>query len=194
MPLPFLYQPPFSGLSPLFSKKFRTPSKNFMAPFYGWGSTVSKLESLRGSSLLFTTKFPEIPGTHFIDLGRMNGWVNLGATQWFWTWDPWIGNPAPEPLGHCSLNYISPLGLQWMTRNFGTMMLFRHLGKSVLLKAYTHTLRCVKLSWGSGIFVLRRSLRMLFLGPFPLAKTINYFKLKKCHKHHKGFKCEGKHN
>ena len=44
---------------------------NFMTPFYGWGSTASRLDSLRGGSLLFTTKFPEIPGTHFIDLGRM---------------------------------------------------------------------------------------------------------------------------
>ena len=44
-----------------------------MAPFYGWGSTASRLESLRGSSLLLTTKFPEIPGTHFINLERMNG-------------------------------------------------------------------------------------------------------------------------
>ena len=35
-----------------------------MAPFYGWGSTASRLEPLRGSSLLFTSKFPEIPGTH----------------------------------------------------------------------------------------------------------------------------------
>ena len=34
-----------------------------MAPFYVWGSTVSRLEPLRGGSLLFTTKFPEIPGT-----------------------------------------------------------------------------------------------------------------------------------
>ena len=32
-----------------------------MAPFYGWGSTASRLEPLRGCSLLFTTKFPEIP-------------------------------------------------------------------------------------------------------------------------------------
>ena len=29
-----------------------------MAPFYGWGSTASRLEPLRGGSLLFTTKFP----------------------------------------------------------------------------------------------------------------------------------------
>ena len=47
--------------------------KNFMAPFYGWGSTASRLVPLRGGSLLFTTKFLEILGTRFIDLGRMNG-------------------------------------------------------------------------------------------------------------------------
>ena len=44
-----------------------------MAPFYGWDSTASRLEPLRVGSLLFTTKFPEISGTHFIDLGRMKG-------------------------------------------------------------------------------------------------------------------------
>ena len=46
---------------------------NFMAPFYGWGSTASRLEPFQGGSLLFTIKFPEIPGTHFINLGRMKG-------------------------------------------------------------------------------------------------------------------------
>ena len=44
-----------------------------MFPFYGWGSTTSRLEPLRGGSLLFTNKFSEIPGTHFIDLSRMKG-------------------------------------------------------------------------------------------------------------------------
>ena len=52
---------------------FFKKKKNFMAPFYGWGSTASRLEPLRGGSLLFTTKFPEVPGTHSIDLGRMKG-------------------------------------------------------------------------------------------------------------------------
>ena len=61
----------------------KTTLLNFMAPFYGWGSTDSRLQPLRGGSLLFTIQFPEIPGTHFIDLGRMKGWVDLGATQWF---------------------------------------------------------------------------------------------------------------
>ena len=65
-----------------------------MAPFYGWGSTASRLQPLRGGSLLFTIQFPDIPGTHFIDLGRIKGSVNLGTTQWFWTRDPWIENPA----------------------------------------------------------------------------------------------------
>ena len=46
-------------------------------------------------SLLFTTKSPESSGSHFIDLRRMKGWVDLRATQWFWTRDPWIGNLAP---------------------------------------------------------------------------------------------------
>ena len=44
-----------------------------MAPFYGWGSTTSSLEPLRGGSLLFSNKLPEVPSTHFIDLGRMKG-------------------------------------------------------------------------------------------------------------------------
>ena len=52
-----------------------------MAPFYG--SAASRLKPLRGGSLLFTTKFPEIPVIHFIDLGRMKGGVKLGATGWF---------------------------------------------------------------------------------------------------------------
>ena len=44
-----------------------------MAPFYGWGSTASRLEPLRQGSLLFATNFAEIPGTHFIDIKRMKG-------------------------------------------------------------------------------------------------------------------------
>ena len=44
-----------------------------MVPFRGWGSTASRLEPLLGGSLPFTTKFPEIPTTHFIDLGKMKG-------------------------------------------------------------------------------------------------------------------------
>ena len=44
-----------------------------MTPFYGWSSTASRLEPIREGSLVFTTKFPEIPGCHFIDLKRMKG-------------------------------------------------------------------------------------------------------------------------
>ena len=31
------------------------------------------MEPLQGSGLLFPTKFPEIPGTHFIDFGELKG-------------------------------------------------------------------------------------------------------------------------
>ena len=40
----------------LYRRKFVLKKTNFMAPFYGWGSTASRLEPLRGGSLLFTTK------------------------------------------------------------------------------------------------------------------------------------------
>ena len=57
--------------------------KYFMAPFYGNENCLRATERLRGGSLLFTTIFPEIPGTHLINLGKMKSWVNLGATHWF---------------------------------------------------------------------------------------------------------------
>ena len=43
----------------------RLIKKNFMASFYGWGSTASRLQPLWGGSLLFTIQSPEIPGTHW---------------------------------------------------------------------------------------------------------------------------------
>ena len=78
-----------------FQTLFFKKNNNLMAPFYGWGSTALRLEPIQGGSLLFTNKSPEIPGSHFIDLGRMKGSVDVGVTQWFLTRDPWIGNPAP---------------------------------------------------------------------------------------------------
>ena len=72
----------FFELVPQIAKK-----KLYGPSFYGWGSTTSRLVPLQVGSLLFTTNFPDIPGTHFIDLGKMKGWVDLGVTQWFWTRD-----------------------------------------------------------------------------------------------------------
>ena len=48
-----------------------------MAPFYGWGSTASRLEQLRGGSLLFITKFPEISGTHLPTSERQKAELTL---------------------------------------------------------------------------------------------------------------------
>ena len=57
-----------STCSKLFFKKKK---KALWTLFYGRGSTVSRPKRLQGGSLLFTTKFPEIPGTHFIYLRKM---------------------------------------------------------------------------------------------------------------------------
>ena len=47
-----------------------------MAHFYGCGYTFSRLEPLRGGSLLFTTKFSKIHGTYFINLENMTCFVS----------------------------------------------------------------------------------------------------------------------
>ena len=41
---------------------------------------LKAIEPLRGDSLLFITKLPEIPGTHLSDLGRMRGFKGLRVT------------------------------------------------------------------------------------------------------------------
>ena len=47
-------------------------------PFLWMGfNYLMATEPLRGGSLLFTTKFPEIPGTHLIKLERIKGYVVL---------------------------------------------------------------------------------------------------------------------
>ena len=40
-------------------------------------------EPLRGHSSLATTRLPGVPGTHFINFGRMEDGVDPGATEWF---------------------------------------------------------------------------------------------------------------
>ena len=47
--------------------KKKKKKKNFMAPFYGLGSTASRRQ------FTFYRKFPEIPGTRFINLRMMKG-------------------------------------------------------------------------------------------------------------------------
>ena len=45
-----------------------------MTPFLRMGFNCLKATgALREGSFLFTIKFPEIPGTHLIDLGRIKG-------------------------------------------------------------------------------------------------------------------------
>ena len=53
----------------LITNKFmKIKNKKKKAAFYGQGSTASRLMPLRGGSWLFTTKSPEVPGTHSIGI------------------------------------------------------------------------------------------------------------------------------
>ena len=77
---------------------FRVSSskKKLYDPFLWTGfNCLKSTEPLQGGCLRFITQFREIPGTHLIKLGRMKGWLNLGATRWLSTQGHWIGDPAP---------------------------------------------------------------------------------------------------
>ena len=63
-----------------------------MAPSYGWVSTASRQEPIRGGSLLLTTKFQEIPGTHFTYLERMKAEPTLELHSAFELGIPLLGN------------------------------------------------------------------------------------------------------
>ena len=74
-----------------------------MTPFYGWGSTASRLEPLRADNLLLPLSSHKFLVLILPTSTGWKGWIDLGATQWFWTRHTWIGNPALYPLGHCSI-------------------------------------------------------------------------------------------
>ena len=68
-----------------------------------------KYANFRRKLPLFTTKSPEVPGTRFIDRGRMKGYVNLSATQWFSTRDE-TQRLGIQRLNHRPLHQIWILG------------------------------------------------------------------------------------
>ena len=66
--------------------------KKIYGPFSWMGLNCPRAtESLREGSLLFTTKFPEIPGTHFIDLGRWKAESTLEPPSGFEHETPGLG-------------------------------------------------------------------------------------------------------
>ena len=75
--------------------KSRNKKNNFMAPFYRWGSTASRLEPLRWGSLLFTTKFSEIPGM-ICNTPKSSSWVKNRNendklwNEWFSKGEKWL--------------------------------------------------------------------------------------------------------
>ena len=68
-------------------------------------TTVSRLQSHYEETVYFLPFNSQVSrgSWYSIDWIRKNErlcWP-WSTTQWFWPWDPWIGNPAPSPLGHC---------------------------------------------------------------------------------------------
>ena len=67
-------------------KKKKTSKRKLYGLFLCMGFNCFKAtEPLRVDSLLFTIQFPAGPGTQLIDIERIKGRINLGATQWFCT-------------------------------------------------------------------------------------------------------------
>ena len=92
--------------------------KNFKKKLYGpflWMrfNCLKATKPFQGDSLLLTTQSPRVPGPHLINLRQMNCWIDLGATQWFWTWFK----------SYCTLNFakisqnclLSAAGKIWVT-------------------------------------------------------------------------------
>ena len=75
---------------------------------------------------------PGVPGTYLINLGRIKGWVDLRATQWFWTQDPWIRNPTSWPIGHFQTIIFKKL------KYFKFHMDILHLKFTKISQTFTH--------------------------------------------------------
>ena len=80
-----------------------------MAPFYGKGSTALRLEPLRGGSLLFTTKSPEIPGTH---LSTSEGWKGESTLESPSGFERGIPGLGIQRLNHYAIAPLASAGIQ----------------------------------------------------------------------------------
>ena len=136
--------------------------KNFMAPFYGWGPTVSRLKPLQGDSLLFITRSTGIPGTHLINLGKMEGWIKLCATQWFWTRHLWIGNPAPYTTRPLLQEFITSQK-KLVLGAFGKLLIVLSTKANLLYLLYSTTQRCCILHLMKQYCLLKTFLKTLIL-------------------------------
>ena len=86
--------PVLNGKHP-FRARFLKKKKNFKTlwPLFIDGAQLPQGYSHFEEPVYFlpSGEFPEIPGTHFIDLGRMKGWVDLGAPSGFEHGTPGLG-------------------------------------------------------------------------------------------------------
>ena len=111
-----------------------TFEKTFTALSYRSSSTVSRLQKpLRGNSLLLITRFPVLLGTHLVNLRRMKGWVELGATKQFWTWNTWIENPTKRSIFRSPSYTKSYSSFQTTKQNKNLLLVKNNRGCLILL-------------------------------------------------------------
>ena len=89
----------------------RKLKKGFMARFYGWSLSASRLQSHYEEAVYFLPlSSQKILVLTWLTSEGSKAESTLEPPSGFWTQHPWIGNPASQPLGHCSRKS----GLQWL--------------------------------------------------------------------------------
>ena len=100
-----------------------------MAPFFGWSSTSSRLEPLWWGSLLFTTRFPEIPGTHKISKLFNQSMPNIKAETHKHNKNTLEKAQQKSPdtqLCNCTNKKQCPLNKQCLTRVLSNKQILQH--------------------------------------------------------------------
>ena len=101
-------------------KRHEKNLKKPYGPFLWTGFNCFKAtEPLQGDSLLFTTKSPGSPGTYFINIISIEGWVNFGASSGFQLETPGLGIQC---LNHLAI-------ASWIFQQSGKQDSPRHIGK-----------------------------------------------------------------
>ena len=87
-----------------------------MAPFYGWDSTASRLQPLRGGSLLFTIQLPR------------NFWYSFNP--------PWNDESLSRPWNHPVV--LNTGSLDWETRALSTRPLLHKIKLNIFSATLCH--------------------------------------------------------
>ena len=120
-----------------------------MAPFYGWGSTASRLEPLRGGSLLFTTKVARgnkkgYSKAFCVTCKHMQTCKHKARLLTIFTLNIWLSS------GYCCKIFLISL------IKFGRMILLIFLNPKIKNLSFLHTF-CKVRTWKNAMFYLKQT-------------------------------------